>query len=112
MPASCVSIVIATIDSDLDDEFNKWYNEVHLPEIVTCPGFISGTRYVADTPNGRQYLAIYELESEAAFASEELKARRGWGPFTGRVSANGRIYNEIYHVTADELKKGARSPQD
>lgn len=109
MPASCVSVVTATIDPDLEDEFNKWYNEVHLPEIVGCPGFISGTRYVAETPDGREYLAIYELESEAAFASEELKARRGWGPFTGRVKANGRIYNQIFHVTAEGLKEAASS---
>jgi hypothetical protein len=106
MPASTVTVVHATVPAEVEDDFNKWYNEVHLPEIVGCPGYISGTRYVAETPTGRKYVAIYELESPAALETPELKAHSGWGPFEGQVDASGRVYTQIYQVTADSLKKG------
>jgi hypothetical protein len=106
MTASCVSVVTVDVDPEFEDDFNRWYNEVHLPEIVSCPGFISGTRYVNETPTGRHYVAIYELESEAAFATEELKARRGWGPFGDHINATGRVYKQIYQVTAEGLERG------
>lgn len=28
-----------------DEEFNKWYNEVHLPDVLKIPGIIAAKRY-------------------------------------------------------------------
>lgn len=106
MTSSCVSVVTVDVDPAFEDDFNRWYNEVHLPEIVSCPGFISGTRYMCETADGRHYVAIYELESKAAFQTEELKARRGWGPFGDHIRATGRVYERIYQITADHLERG------
>jgi hypothetical protein len=50
-----------------EDEFNEWYDNVHVPEILTLPEFISGRRLrlVADDPfEGPRYLAVYEIESD------------------------------------------------
>jgi hypothetical protein len=55
-----------------DDEFNRWYNEVHIPELLRIPGFKAATRYrVADAQMGRRspdhrYLALYEIEADTA----------------------------------------------
>ncbi len=45
-----------------EDEYNKWYDEVHLPEFSSLPGVISGKRYnmAGDKP---QWAAIYELSA-------------------------------------------------
>ena len=46
-----------------EDEYNKWYDETHLPDIVDVPGVVSGSRLklnpVAGTGEGatHQYLA-------------------------------------------------------
>jgi hypothetical protein len=44
------------------DEYNKWYDEVHIPEIVALDGFVSARRFA---PNGDgPYIAIYEIEAD------------------------------------------------
>jgi antibiotic biosynthesis monooxygenase (ABM) superfamily enzyme len=79
-------IVAAAIDPGVEAEWNRWYDEVHLPEIVACPGFRSGQRYVAEDRSGaHRYVAIYELDGPDALQSAEFRARRGWGPFGDKV---------------------------
>jgi hypothetical protein len=53
-------------DPSREEEFNKWYDEIHLPDSLKLPGFISATRYVNTDPNAGpgKFLAIYEIESE------------------------------------------------
>ncbi len=39
------------VDVDIDaqnvQDFNKWYNEEHLPELLSVPGILSAARYEA-----------------------------------------------------------------
>lgn len=51
-----------------DAEYNDWYTNTHLDEVVAVKGFISARRYklaqaqyIKDQPF--QYVAIYEVES-------------------------------------------------
>lgn len=51
-----------------DDEYNLWYNEQHLRDVLDCEGFISASRFQITTPvmgefPGR-YIALYEMESD------------------------------------------------
>jgi hypothetical protein len=48
---------------EVDAEFNRWYNDVHLPEMVAIDGIVSVRRFapVADTG---PYVAVYELEGD------------------------------------------------
>jgi Domain of unknown function (DUF4286) len=50
------------IDPALEDEFNRWYEEEHLPERMAIPGFITARRFRA-LEGGPKYLALYDLES-------------------------------------------------
>ncbi|WP_345634669.1 DUF4286 family protein [Rugosimonospora acidiphila] len=50
-----------------EEEFNEWYDTVHVPEVLRMPGFISGQRFRlvdADPSEGPRYLAVYEIESD------------------------------------------------
>ena len=53
-----------------EDEYNDWYNNVHLGEVLRTPGMIGARRFklVEGAGSGDEpqhgYLAIYELESE------------------------------------------------
>ena len=40
-----------------EDEFNRWYDEEHIPEKRATPGFRSARRYVSHDIPGR-YLAL------------------------------------------------------
>ena len=50
-------------------EFNKWYDEIHLGEVLEVQGFTAAQRFkvagepATGTPD-HSYLAIYEVEAE------------------------------------------------
>jgi len=46
-----------------DAEFNDWYDNIHLAEVVARPGFVSARRFAPAGP-GKPYVAIYEIESD------------------------------------------------
>jgi hypothetical protein len=55
-----------------EGEFNRWYDEVHVPDVLGIPGIVAATRY-RQSPFQRQpyhgrhsyrYLAVYELDTE------------------------------------------------
>jgi len=73
-------MVYVDIDAQHVQEFNKWYNEEHLPELLSVPGILSAARYEA-VKGGPQYLACYELESVAVMQTPAFtnRPRTPWG---------------------------------
>ena len=62
--------------SAMDEEFNAWYDQEHLPERLGITGFRSARRWVADVAPGEgRYLATYELDSPGVLRSPEYLAR-------------------------------------
>ena len=55
----------------MEEEFNAWYDEEHLPERLAIPGFRSARRWISD----RTYLATYELDSPDVLQSAAYLAR-------------------------------------
>ena len=51
-------VVYADVDVEHDAEFNAWYNEEHVPERMSAPGFLNAARYEA-LRGGPRYLAVY-----------------------------------------------------
>jgi hypothetical protein len=62
-------IVRSNVVPAREDEYNRWYNEVHLRDMLAVPGVLTARRYVSllDEP---KYAAVYELESEDVLQSE------------------------------------------
>jgi len=65
------------------EDFNKWYDERHAPSRAACPGVRSVSRFQqvkgGDQPAKNSpwpWLAMYELESEAALKTEEYQTAR------------------------------------
>lgn len=99
MPLSeFVMVVAGDVDADVLEDWNRWYDEVHLPEIVDCPGFVRATRLVG-TDEPTAFVTVYELDSDDAMATEEFAARRGFGPFRESVRARTRLYRR--HLAAE-----------
>jgi hypothetical protein len=67
------------LSDEQDAEFNDWYTNTHLGEIVAIPGFAAATRYKvagAGAEGARhRYLAIYELEE--GVTPDEARANLG-----------------------------------
>jgi len=93
----CLLIVTAEVDPAVEAEWNSWYDTVHLPDALRCPGVRSGRRYVSsgdvsETAAGRTeraarriYTTIYELDGPAATSTPEFQAMRGWYQFAPHV---------------------------
>ena len=49
-----------------EDEFNDWYENTHLGEVLQVPGFVSAQRFqlLGDPAGGAKYLAVYELSGD------------------------------------------------
>ena len=67
-----------------EDEYNRWYDEVHLADVLAVPGFVSGRRFDAmpnsPAPPPAAALAVYEIEADdPAAAIAELGRRIGSG---------------------------------
>ncbi|MDP7726371.1 DUF4286 family protein [Mycobacterium sp. TY814] len=48
---------------DREEEFNTWYDEVHLPELVALDGIVSARRLRPVNGEG-PYVALYEIEGD------------------------------------------------
>jgi hypothetical protein len=74
-----------------DDEFNTWYDGVHLAEMLEVPGVNSATRYRAQATGSKEpdhrYLAIYDVD-DAAATLREIGARSADGRFQLSDSAD------------------------
>lgn len=94
-----------------DEEFNDWYTDIHLPDVLRLPGVqaaqrfrLSGTQ-LRPGPHPWEYMAVYEIEIDdlsmtlgrlrAVSGTEEMPLspalqdqRMVWifEPVTGRVS--------------------------
>jgi hypothetical protein len=80
-----------------EDEYNAWYDNEHLPDVVGIPGYVSGRRYrLSDyqrphLPASRhRYLTIYEIEGDLGeiFAAREAAMRTSTVRETSSDSVN------------------------
>ena len=100
---STLLVVDAVIEPSVESEWNEWYDSKHLPEILTCPHFQSGARYVCHTEDTRNYLTIYALSSEEAVGTPEFAKARGWGPFKDKVRYTTRLYTRVKGSPASKV---------
>lgn len=61
-------VALTTPKPGKEEEYHRWYQDVHLPEIVSFPGMISARRYKTalplQNPAAYQYMAIYEIDTD------------------------------------------------
>ena len=62
-------LVFSDVAPENDAEYNRWYNEEHIPERLSIPGVLDAARYEA-VEGGPKYLACYELDSHEAWYSD------------------------------------------
>lgn len=79
---------------DVEDRFNDWYDDTHLPEVCSVAPFVAATRYRPTTVNmlnrpwvtERKHLAVYELGSPDCSAFQSgLAGLGGTIPLTGKA---------------------------
>lgn len=72
-------LVVATeVEPGAEAEWNRWYDNRHVPQLLTVPGFLRARRYTAveGIDGTRPYLALYDLASAAVLTSDAYLALR------------------------------------
>lgn len=73
-------LVITRPVAGQEAEYNRWYSEQHLHDVIRVPGFVAAQRFaVAGESNlPGSYVAIYEMETDDPQAAlAEVEARAG-----------------------------------
>ncbi len=99
------------VPADKEEEFNHWYNEEHLQELLAVPGVLNAARYEA-VRGGPKHLACYELKSTAVVDTEAFTSRKPteWVQRIGpRVIATNRINNVYQMIYPKELSPSIAS---
>jgi hypothetical protein len=67
-------LVVESAPASAEDApaFHRWYDEVHIPEMLALDGFTSARRYTAD--DGETYVAVYEIAGDLETAKASLAA--------------------------------------
>lgn len=96
-------IVTAEVDPEVEADWNRWYDTVHLPDALACPGVIGGKRYASVGPVGstdrgertkmesRVYTTIYEITGPDVVNTKEFLAMRGWYQFSPHVRSRTQV---------------------
>ena len=93
----------------MEEEFNAWYEEEHLPERLSIPGFRSARRWVRDCAAGEgKYLATYELDSAAVLSSPQyLACFEKPTPWTRRCLGKAIVFRRW---ACEQAEPGTRDP--
>ena len=97
-------------DESRDDDFNDWYDNTHLPDVLEIPGFVAAARYVSPLAGplaweSGKFLATYEIETEdidktLALMGEHMDKKRKQGRFSELLIIVGAsLYKQISSMT-------------
>jgi hypothetical protein len=62
-----------------DEEFNRWYDEIHIPEVLQLTKAVAAQRFrlsdaQPEAPEPHRFLAIYEFDVDSKDAYDSLTA--------------------------------------
>jgi hypothetical protein len=102
----CVLVVLSNPVAGREAEFNDWYSNQHLADVLKVPGFSSAQRFklgLVDSNMQWTYLAIYEFEAvNPADALEALTARAGSPDMVISQTMDMQAYSAVPWVAITE----------
>lgn len=91
-------------------EYNRWYDEQHLPDVLKVPGVSAAQRFrLGEGQKGDQrYLAVYELNTnDAAAVTGELAKRAGTDAMPMSDALDTRSLGmTVYEAVSDRVEAG------
>ena len=102
-------MVWADVPAKQEEEFNRWYNEEHVEDLLSIPGVLNAARYEAIS-GGPKYLACYELESPDVIESDAYQKQRAnrsdWSkrmsPTVIATSFVRNVYGQLFPVEVSQ----------
>ena len=94
-----------------EQEFNNWYDKIHLPDTLKTPGFVAAKRFVIEEPReGRgKYLTIYEIDTDDIAKTMEIRMAKRAEEYAGGRGSDLWVviqepvrYRQIISLTAQK----------
>jgi hypothetical protein len=102
-------VVLTNPVAGKEDEFNRWYTNRHIPDVLACPGFVRAQRFEMVAGMGEnpwRYCAIYEIEADdPATAVKELVARHGTDKLQASDALDPNSYAVVYEAMGPVVAK-------
>ena len=96
-------VTVDVVDAYADD-FSRWYDDIHVPEILACPGWRANRRYECVDGEPR-FLALYDLDDPVQpFESPQWEAAVGWDEHVGHI--RGFHGFRVYELKFDSRDAG------
>ncbi len=98
-------LVLINAKEGREDEFNRWYEDVHLSDILAVPGFIAARRFEASATQmtgaaKHRYMTLYEIETDdIAEAIRALGGASGGMDLSDAMEMNGAL-SVVYTETS------------
>ncbi|CAN5182495.1 hypothetical protein BH10PSE13_BH10PSE13_03410 [soil metagenome] len=92
-------LVLANATKGKEEEFNRWYDEQHLGDVLAIPGVLTGERFkIAGPADKWSYLALYDIETDDIDAFRaDLGSRAGTDamPISDAIDVSD-VFNAIF----------------
>ena len=99
-------LLLFDVVQDAIPEHDEWHTHEHLPERLSIPGFVRGTRWVALSGQPR-YFVMYEVEQLATLTSDAyLERLNNPSPWTSKMMPNYRGMNRGFCSVAGSFGSG------
>jgi hypothetical protein len=101
-------VVLSNAVKGREDEYNDWYSNQHLDDVVAIPGFASAVRLKHLTPVSGEfdlkYLAIYDIDAEdPQMALKALNDTSAAGMFISEALDLTTLKCAVFEVCSDEV---------
>jgi hypothetical protein len=106
MPKAVVLVFTDCTDPARESEFNQWYDNTHVPDILETAGFVGCTRYELmgkPGPGQGKYLAMYDVESDDLPSAMAALQQR-----VAQLAGQGRIIDFIRLVSVTACRQLGR----
>ena len=103
-----IHIVGTRCQAEVEDRFNKWYDEVHIPMLLKFKGLKKATRYKILKPREDypEYVAIYEFESREAFEDYEKSPEMSAAIAEMKETWKDGGWEMVWRVQYEQRKEG------
>ncbi|OMC46770.1 hypothetical protein A5745_19980 [Mycobacterium sp. IS-2888] len=68
---------------ELVEEYHRWHDQVHVPEMLAIDGFVSARRWQTD---GESFVTLYEIDTDVDTARTSLRAAMAEGRMSKPVA--------------------------
>ena len=105
-------VVVTNPKPGQEEEFNKWYTEQHLDDVLKVPGFVAAQRFKVNLDAAKSlpgpYLALYEMESDdpqATFDGLEKATMTGQMPISPALDTVNIVSSVFTPITERKVCK-------